>query len=130
MELNELAFYERLKEIRDSIQAKTNRIMLPRAPLIAENLPDRIKEYQECVLSVYEETRKLDELLELAQPSSMETALSVFLAAFHDEIQDILRGAERYFNKPPSCPPYIPVVGKPLHKGEPAEGEQSKPPES
>ena len=121
MEINELVFHNKLRDLQRQLSKKYFRLIIPRP---SDYDTDKwLEEYKEFAESVHEEMDKLNEILNLVQPSSLESVLSLFIHLYGDEMIDMINAKNRSF--PPPCPPmYGRTVKKPDLKAESTAVEQ------
>jgi len=113
MEINELVFYDRLCNIQKRLLDRYFRVTALRPKDYDKE--KRLEEYGEFAEYVYGELVKLNELLGLVQPDPLESALSLFMGLFKDELIETINAKNRTFPLPPT---YGRTVKKPDLKAE------------
>ena len=77
MNVDELVFYNRLREIEKNIRNAHNRLIVPRSADFDKE--EILKEYKEFASLVESEIKVLSEMLILVQPDLFETLLGIVL---------------------------------------------------
>jgi len=107
MEINEPVFYDRLREIESRITNLYFSIILPRPKdYDKEKL---LEDYRKFGEAVHEETVKLNDILSLVQPNTLDFAISLFMNLFKDEIAEAANAKNRTFPRPGFAQPYEPL---------------------